>query len=644
MTEDANLDVTSVNPDSPPINENLLHALRQEFNAEWYEKAYSAYIQRLKEGEEDSFHFYLRVGARMGHDPNERFSEILYRLHNLDVRTRVFQTAGDFGFRHYLEHGISEPSRIRFTQEDADTARLILVSLDRDFLSETYGAHTHIYPDIADFYFDRVGSDMISPAPDFSEAGYLELNTDVAEKVTAGTLSSGFEHFLLNRGIEQRTILSHADYLAKLQAEKDAKAEEETKLALEASLPGITHLTALDMLNAMEFYDGNVDVTIASATGTRGLLILVPHFLPEILFGGYMAFYDFLEKLKKETRIRLHLLVVNTGSRAVYSSDLLRMRLKMPGIHALFDDFQQFDPASRTVQIPKDFEVMSYCAELHPMATRIADRLKRKPIFFIQEFEPDFQANTDMRSFTEASFLLPHHAVYNSAKLVEYFRERTQVFSRAGSDYRFSSIENAISAMPLEREQYLRMQREKTSRRLIMYGRPEGHAARNHFATLVFALRQATRCGVFQNEAWDFIAIGSLSFKEDIDLNGSSKLRSLPKMPKAEYEDYLLSGDIGVSVITTPHPGIVHFQMAAFGLTTITNRTELRDEAWLAEQNRNLVPVEMRKESIVEGFRHAVAQAEDFEARYDNAIAAKRVDAASCLRPALDMMTDIVCG
>lgn len=644
MTQDDNLDATTGMPDSSPISEDVLPEVRREFDADWYDRTYAADIHRLKEADEDSFDFYVRIGARMGHDPNERFSEILYRLHNADVRGHVAENADHYGFRHYLEYGVSEPSRIRFTRQEADNARLLLLSLDRDFLRETYGAPAHVYPDIVDFYFDRVRSDMLSPAADFSEAGYFELNPDVADEVEAGRLSSGFEHFLLTRGDEERAIISHADHLAMRRAERDEKAERETRTALEASLPGITHLTALDMLNAMEFFDSTVDVTVAPATGTRGLLVLVPHFLPEILFGGYMAFYDFLGRLKSETGIRLHLLVVNTGSRGVHANNLLRMRLKMPGIHALFDDFQRFDPASRTLTIPGDFEVMSYCAELHRMAARVAGRLKRKPIFFIQEFEPDFHANTDMRSFTESAFLLPHHAIYNSAKLVEYFRERTQVFTRAGPDYRFCSIENAISAMPLERGPYLRLQREKTSRRLIMYGRPEGHAARNHFATLVFALRQATRCGVFRDEAWEFVAIGSLSFRESIDLNGASKLRMLPKMPKAEYEDYLLSGDIGVSVITTPHPGIVHFQMAAFGLTTLTNRTGLRDEAWLAAQNRNLVPVEMTGESIVEGFRRAVAQAEDVEARYDNALSAKRVDPDACLRPALDMVADIVCG
>lgn len=620
----------------------IIDNTRADFDQEWYELTYAAEFKRLRAQGETSFDFYLRCGARRGHDPNPNFSEVLYRAHNLDVRKHIMNTPDAFGFRHYVQFGIAEENRVKFSRDEAVTMRNLILALDRDFLIKTYGRGARRYPDIVDLYIDRAYSDLMSPSAEFSEAGYLELNPDIEPSLKSGAFICGYDHFLRIRGKEMRGIISHADYLEQRRLVHEAAAYQETHLALESSLPGITHLTALDMLGAMEFYDGALDVEVTSANGTGGLLIFVPDFLPEILFGGYMAFYDFLGKLKRETGIRLHLIVVNIRSREVYANNLLRMRLKMPEIYELFDDFQHFDMSKRHVVIPEDFQVMSYCSELHPMAGRTAARLRRKPVFFIQENESDFHANTDMRSFIDRSFLLPHHAIYNSAKLVEFFRERTSVFDKAGLDYRYACIENAIQPLKLDHDTYVCKQQAKTSRRLIMYGRPEGYAARNHFATLVYALRQATRQGLFREDAWEFSAIGSLSFKESLDLNGSQKLRMVPKMPKAVYEDYLLSGDIGISVITTPHPGIVHFQMAAYGLTTLTNRTELRDDAWLAEQNRNLVPVDMTVESIVAGLRLAVERAEDFKTRYDNAVSGHSPDPAACLRSALDFMADVV--
>lgn len=616
--------------------------LQRGFDEDWYSETYAEDIAQHAGQYAGLFDFYCRFGARIGHDPNEGFSEILYRLTNIDVRKSMLADPMNFAYRHYLEYGINEEGRWKFDVGDARAVRRVYRALDRAFLAKEYGARSTGYPDIADFYFARVATDKLSPSPEFSESGYRELNKDILPSIEAGVTSSGFAHFLAVEGKEMRPIISHKGYLAAQKKVRDEAAEAETQLALESNLPGITHLAAFDALNAMEFYDGYVDIEVTPATGTGGLLVMVPDFLPEILFGGYLAFYDFLDKLRAETGITLHLMVLNASSQDKHANNLLRMRRKMPSIFGMFDDFQKFDPAKRKISVPRNFHVISYCAELHRIATKIAGRLGQKPIFFIQEFEPDFHANTDMRSFNESAFLLPHDAVYNSAKLIEYFQKRTPVFARAGEGYRFASIENAIRPLDLDREAYLEKHRGKSTRRLIMYGRPEGHAARNHFATLVYALRHAVRHGVFSAEPWDFVAIGSLAFKNDIDLSGAEKLRMMPKMPKAEYEDFLLTGDIGMSVITTPHPGIVHFQMAAYGLTTITNRTELRDDAWLAAQNRNLVPVDMNLESIVDGFREAVKRSRDLDARHANALATPMMRKEDCLRGALDLMGKIV--
>ena len=55
-----------------------------------------------------------------------------------------------------------------------------------------------------------------------------------------------------------------------------------------------------------------------------------------------------------------------------------------------------------------------------------------------------------------------------------------------------------------------------------------------------------------------------------VDLTSQSVMEVIPQLPLKEYEEFLLQGDIGISVISTPHPGIIHFQMAAFGMTSIT--------------------------------------------------------------------------
>lgn len=624
--------------DNPERNEAAITG----FDATWYEATYSHDLSRHCAEGETSLDFYRRIGGFLGHDPHEAFSEILYRNHNRDVRRLVTRASGMTGYRHWLEHGMQEEGRHPFTQMQIDTGRLIYLALDREFLFTQYGGRMAGYPTSVDYYVDKVAQEELSPSARFSEAGYRALNGDVTQAIRNGRFSSGFEHYLTIGSNENRQMIAHDRYLQRQAQQAVIEADAKTRQALEDNLPGVTGLAALEILKAMEFYGGPVEIRRGPPVGPGGLMVLVPDFLPEILFGGYLAFYGFLRQLANQTGIRLNLLVVNRADEDLHDGNLLRMQLKMPGIFSMFDSFQKIDGKTRIIEIPGNHHVISYCAELHWIAQKIASSAGQKPIFFIQEYEPEFHANTDMRSFNEAAFLLPHDAVYNSRKLIEFFQKKTPVFDRAGADYRYSAIENHLAPMALTKEQFLGMNANRRTRRFIIYGRPEGHAARNHFAMLVYAIRLAVRRGVFDGQNWEFFAIGSLSRIADIDLGRDATLTMMPKLPKTEYEAFLQTGDVGVSVITTPHPGIVHFQMAAYGLPTVTNRTELRDDTWLAAQNRNLIPVDMEPEAIVEGFRLAVARANDLDARYDNARAALVMDEETCLRDALAFMAGII--
>lgn len=616
--------------------------LVQGFDSDWYETTYQRDFLTLRKKNESSFDFYKRIGGELGHDPHVGFSEILYRTKNNDVRNAMVKGTIKTGFYHWLKYGSSEVNRHPFSQKLAEKTRAIYLALDREFLLDTYSKRMVGYPTVIDYYFCRVAEEELSPSPAFSESGYRERHSDVNDAIVEKAIMSGFEHFLLVMGKEARAIVSHSQHLKALDDAAVAKKNNATRIALEDNIPGVTALSALSMLDSMEFYSGKIKVRRTAPKGPGGLLVLVPNFLPEILFGGYLAFFGYLRQLAAETGIGLQLMLVSRSKFEKYEGNLMRMSVKEPKVYNMFESFEKFDPEKRQIDIPENYHVISYCGELHRIALKVAETASQKPIFFIQEYEAEFHANTDMRSFNDSAFLLPHHAVYNSRKLIEFFQKKTAVFDRAGPEYRYTAIENPLQRLELSKERFLELNKGRKKRRFIMYGRPEGHAARNHFGMSVLALRQAIRQGVFSGDDWEFYSIGALGQIDDIDLVGEDRLRIMPKIPKAEYEEFLQTGDVGMSVITTPHPGIVHFQMAAFGLPTVTNKTELRDKVWLAAQNRNLVPVEMSPEAIVDGFRIAVERAEDLEGRYDNALASPIMDEENCLRAALDDLAAIV--
>ena len=81
-----------------------------------------------------------------------------------------------------------------------------------------------------------------------------------------------------------------------------------------------------------------------------------------------------------------------------------------------------------------------------------------------------------------------------------------------------------------------------------------------------------------------------------------------------------MQGDIGISVISTPHPGIIHFQMAAFGLLAITYAMKGRSPEWLIGQSRNLIPCDPSIDGLCEAIAQAVERTGDLDTRHENAV------------------------
>ncbi len=634
----------SVEPVSAAIDQALLKRAESEFDSNWYEGCYRHEMRFARLPNETAFKYYLRVGGRAGHDPNQQFSEILYRQANRDVMKHLVLAAHMTAFLHWLQFRQSEPGRLPKDRRLIERVREMVKGIDAEFLARHYRIDAAIYPHPVDYYFSHVKPDMVSPSAEFSEEGYIALNPDTAAGIKSEELLCGYDHYLKTRANEKRKIIGFREFHQLREADLRRAENEFRQKVLHDNLPGMGHLAAFDMLRTMEYYCDPVHVELAPPESPGGLLVLVPHYLPEIIFGGYLAFFECLQLLKDRTGVKLHLVVMNQAPHDVHCSNLIRMRTEQPHLFHLFDHIAKFDSEHRSVRCPQNFLVISYSAELHYLAQSISHALDQKPIFFIQEYEPDFHANTDMRSFSANAFLIPHTGLYNSAKLFEYFEKKTPVVKHHGASYRYAIFENAIRPLSEDAYQRLMLKVKQRTKRLIFYGRPEAHAARNHFAMFVCGLKTAIRAGVFADGAWEFVSVGSLSHEATLDLDGRNKLQIKSKMPKEDYENLLLSGDVGVSFITTPHPGIIHFQMACFALPTVTNVTDLRDAEWLGEQNGNLIGVDMTPAAIADGFRRAVDASYQREKCWANARRVKLLTKEESYAPAVALLEDLVAG
>lgn len=76
------------------------------FHAAWYLAKYAdARAVCAGKGGEAALHYYLRVGARLGHSPSPLFDEIFYLSRNPDIAELVRGGAYASGFDHYCQHG-----------------------------------------------------------------------------------------------------------------------------------------------------------------------------------------------------------------------------------------------------------------------------------------------------------------------------------------------------------------------------------------------------------------------------------------------------------------------------------------------------------------------------------------------------------
>ena len=320
-------------------------------------------------------------------------------------------------------------------------------------------------------------------------------------------------------------------------------------------------------------------------------------------------------------------------------TNLKIIREESPDIAELFSSYHLLQE-SRCIQVNGNYGVISFCAETHFVASDAARQLNVSPVFFVQDYEPDFHPAGTLRTFKQSAFSLPHVGIYNSRKLYEFFRDYTGLRPISESSYKYATFENVIKPMPWDWDTFQARHKGKDKKRLIIYARPESLGARNEFGIIVLAVKKAIAQGYLDSETWMFQGIGSMLPRPPVPLSAGCQIEMIAKMPLREYEECLLLGDVGISLISTPHPGIIHFQMANFGLASVTYQTPGRSAAWLKSQSDNLIPSAMTIEGLCDAIRQAVELSLDLPKRYANAVNSQNHTDTSDLEAAAKFMLD----
>lgn len=188
----------------------------------------------------------------------------------------------------------------------------------------------------------------------------------------------------------------------------------------------------------------------------------------------------------------------------------------------------------------------------------------RPVLYFIQDFEPGFYPWSSQSAVASSTYRPDFDfGVFNTGLLRDYFAGQGITYARQ------VVIEPTLNAS-LRPVELAGAQRERV---ILVYARPS--VPRNALPLICEGLRawgwSDARC-----KHWEVLGVGELD--RDLDL-GPFVLRGLGKLSLADYRSRLQRSAIGLSLMLSPHPSYPPLEMAAFGMSTISNAFANKDLA-----------------------------------------------------------------
>jgi WsaF, C-terminal domain/WsaF, N-terminal domain len=337
--------------------------------------------------------------------------------------------------------------------------------------------------------------------------------------------------------------------------------------------------------------------------------LLIPTIDLRHFFGGYIAKLNLARRLAaRGVRVRL----VTVDPTGPLPPDWAARLEAYSGLAGLFETVElAFGRESLGLEVSREDAFIAttwWTAHIAHAALRElgGDRF----LYLIQEYEPFTFPMGSYAALADASYRLPHAALFSTELLRDYFRaHRLGVFAAGGGDA--AVFRNAITAIEPPAAAELA---GRSARRLLFYARPELHAARNMFELGVLALGRACERGAFDG-GWTLHGIGTVESRRRLDLGGGASVELLPRAAQRDYAALLRDHDVGLALMYTPHPSLVPIEMASAGLLTVTNTFENKTAEALAAISPNLIAAEPSVEAIADALCAATAAAGDVERR-----------------------------
>ena len=335
----------------------------------------------------------------------------------------------------------------------------------------------------------------------------------------------------------------------------------------------------------------------------------------DVIFGGYIGMFNLALRLRREGHaVRIVLL----DETEVQLSAWRRKIARYPGLGHLFEEVEIAYRYDRSVTLdvsPDDTFVATSGWSAHVAHQAARDLGRERFLFLIQEYEPFFGPMNTNTALLRQAYDFPQFGLFSTAILKDYFAQnQIGLFEEPGGETRSAVFSNAIQRFSPDRARMAR-----PSRRILFYARPEDHAARNMFEMGIAALVALFADPAVVAAGWTAHGIGSIDVRDRLELAPGQFLSMVPKTNLQDYTAMLPGFDVGLSLMLTPHPSLVPLEMAAAGLSTVTNTFANKTPERLSAISSNLIGVKPTLEGIVQGLKIAIARTGDVDARLDGA-------------------------
>ena len=297
-----------------------------------------------------------------------------------------------------------------------------------------------------------------------------------------------------------------------------------------------------------------------------------------------------------------------------------KLFLQYPGMENLLDELEieYIGERKRPLQVsPKDNCVATvwYSAWF---ARKINALTGQQPfLYLIQDYEAQFYPGNSSQALADQSYAWDYAALFSNPMLERHFVEQ-DIGGFATRKLRHRHFNNACAAsLPPLADFKARHAAPNRKYKLAYYSRP--NVNRNMFELGALTLIRAAERNVINPEQWEIYGMGIGDVA--IELGEDFKLQQLPRMTLKEYIEVVNDFDLCLTLMASPHPSLIPFDLAGSGALVVTNSFRNKDSAYFAPISGNILCAEPDVEKLVDAMELAMQRLGDLDRRHADATA-----------------------